>query len=108
MPLDAPGGGNGGPPRAETEGFPPNHHFYFFICNNPHTHTHLWEVGHGLDPEALEDEAQGLNGHGMVLGEGLVLEDPHQGTDGYGRVEVLQTGPTAHGHQQLTGCVSCA
>ena len=42
----------------------------------------------------------------MVLGERLVLEDPHQGVDGNGGVEVLQAGATAHRHKELTGRVT--
>ena len=44
-----------------------------------------------------------LYGHGVVLREGLVSEDPHEGVDSNGGVEILQTGSTAHGHQQSTG-----
>jgi len=71
----------------------------------PPSPPHLWQVGDRLDTEALEDEAQGLDGHGVVLREALVLQNAHEGVDGNGRVEVLQTRSTAHGHQQLTGSV---
>lgn len=66
----------------------------------------LWEIGDRLDAKALEDEAKCLDGHGVVLRERLILEYPHEGVDGDGRVEVLQTCPAAHGHKQLTGGVT--
>ena len=44
----------------------------------------------------------------MVLGERLVLQDAHEGVDGDGGIEVLQTGATAHGDQELTGRVTAA
>ena len=40
-----------------------------------------------------------LNGHGVVLGEGLVFEYPHERVDGNGGVEVVQAGSAAHGDQ---------
>ena len=58
--------------------------------------AHLGQVGDRLDTEALEDEAEGLDGHGVVLGQRLVFEDPHERVDGDGGVEVLQTSSTAH------------
>ena len=44
-----------------------------------------------------------LNGHGVVLGEGLVFEYPHEGVDSDGGVEVVKAGSTAHGDQEGTG-----
>ena len=41
----------------------------------------------------------------MVLGEGRVLDDPHQGGDGHGRVEFFQGGGSSHVDQHLTGVV---
>ena len=58
--------------------------------------SYLRQVGHRLDAKALEDEAQSLYSHGVVLRERLVLEDPHQGVDGDVWVEVFQAGSTAH------------
>ncbi len=43
MPMAAPGSRHGGPLRAVTEVFPPNHYFYFlyyFHLQHPNTHTH--------------------------------------------------------------------
>ena len=53
------------------------------------TMSHLRQVWHRLDAKALEDKAQCLYGHGVVLRERLVFEYPHQGVDGDGGVEIL-------------------
>lgn len=37
----------------------------------------LWQIGDTLNAEALEYEAECLYGHGVMLGERLILEDPH-------------------------------
>lgn len=59
---------------------------------------------HTLEPQGLEDEGDGLDDHGVVVGEGLVSEDPHQGHHGHGRVELVQ-GQVPHVDQHLTGAV---
>ena len=53
------------------------------------THTYLWEVRDRLDAQTLEDESQGLYGHGVVLRQRHVLQNPHEGVDGNGGVEVV-------------------
>lgn len=40
----------------------------------------------------------------MVLRQGGVADDPHEGSDGHGRIELLQGGGGAHVDQHLT-CV---
>lgn len=42
------------------------------------TNLYLWEIRNRLYPKALENESKCLNGHCMMLGEGVVFEDPHE------------------------------
>lgn len=69
------------------------------------------ERGHDLgqelytfEPQGLEDEGDGLNHHGVVVREGLISEDPHQGHHGHSWVELIQ-GQVSHVDQHLTGAV---
>ena len=80
--------------------------YSYLWCSCACSNTYLWQIWDRLDTKALEDESQSLYGHGVVLRERLVLEDPHQRVDGNGRVEVLQAGTTAHRYKKLTGCVT--
>ena len=75
---------------------------------SPVCSTYLRKVRHRLDTQTLEDETKSLYGHRVVLRERHVLEDPHQGVDSNGGVEIIQTSTTTHGDQQLTGCVTSA
>lgn len=59
---------------------------------------------HTLEPERLENERDGLDHHCVVVGQGLVPEDPHEGHHGDGRVELIQ-GEVAHVDQHLTGAI---
>ena len=44
---------------------------------------------HALEPQGLEDEGDGLDDHGVVVREGLVSEDAHQGHHGHGWVKLV-------------------
>lgn len=50
---------------------------------------------HTLESQGLEDKGDGLDDHGVVVGQGLVSEDTHQGHHGHSRVELIQ-GQVAH------------
>lgn len=45
---------------------------------------------HTLEAQGLEDEGDGLDNHGVVVREGLVSEDAHQGHHGHGWVKLIQ------------------
>ena len=59
---------------------------------------------HTLEPQGLEDEGDGLDDHGVMVREGLVSEDAHQGHHGHGWVELVQR-QVSHVDQHLTGAV---
>lgn len=59
---------------------------------------------HALESEGFENKRDGLDYHGVVVGQGLVPEDPHQCYHRDGRVELIQ-GEVAHVNQHLTGAV---
>ena len=57
-----------------------------------------------LEAQRLEDEGDGLDHHGVVVGQRRVPQDTHQSHYGNCRVELIQ-GEVAHVHQHLTGAV---
>lgn len=59
---------------------------------------------HTLEPQGLEDEGDGLHHHSVVVREGLISEDPHQGHHGHSGVELVQ-GQVSHVDQHFTGAV---
>ena len=52
-------------------------------------------VGNGLDAQGVEDEGDCLDNFGVVPRQGWIPDDLHQGCDGHGRVEVVQTSACA-------------
>lgn len=59
---------------------------------------------HAFEPQGLEDEGDGLNYHGVVVREGLVPEDTHQGHHGHSWVELIQR-QVSHVDQHFAGAV---
>lgn len=79
------------------------------ICRSDHSQicgNDLLDVRHTLDSQTLEDKGDGLNHHGVMLGERRVPDNPHQGCYGDGGVYFLQGGGSGHISQHLT-CVLC-
>lgn len=65
---------------------------------------HLRQELHTLQAEGFENKGDGLDHHGVVMGQGLVPEDPHEGHHGDCWVELVQ-GEVSHVNQHLTGAV---
>lgn len=59
---------------------------------------------HTLEAQRLEDEGDGLDNHGVVVREGLVSEDAHQGHHGHGWVKLIQR-QVPHVDQHFAGAV---
>lgn len=57
-----------------------------------------------LEAERLEDEGNGLDHHGVVVGERRVSQDAHQSDDRHRRVKLIQW-QVAHVHQHLAGAI---
>lgn len=59
---------------------------------------------HALEAKGFENKGDGLDHHGVVMGQGLIPEDPHERHHGDGRIELVQR-EVSHVNQHLTGAV---
>lgn len=54
-----------------------------------------------LQAQRLKDEGDGLDYHGVMVGEGWFSEDTHEGDNRHGWVKLIE-GKVAHVHQHFT------